>query len=769
MDTFKILRSHALFRDFSDDELKALDADVELRSFAPGAPIIRYGEPGKFLGILASGSADVTRTTEAGGRKLLASFSDGDYFGEMSLLTGDPTSADVTATRQSLVLMIPADAFALRLASNPEAVKEIAKTITKRLQGRTLSADEAGAAWRSIDDPYGLRSGESDKAAKLLVLNVGEKVIKYDYYDTSDAKNNVEGRIDGIGDPKMTHSITTLRGTFVLETSGGVQQAVEEILRTLTDGEHARLKSLSELTAIGHRVVHGGEKFGSAAIIDDDCVEQIEKLSKFAPVHNPINLIAIRKCRSMAPEVTQVAVFDTAFHLSMPQHAFIYGIPYEFYTEDRIRRYGSHGISHRYVALRAATYLKRPIGTLRMITCHLGQGSSACAIDHGRSVDCSIGLSPLEGLMMKTRSGDIDPLIILYLMREKGLTLQQIEELLSHESGVRGVSGLSGDMNEVLKAAEAGDERAMLALEVFCYRARKQIGAYAAALGGVDALVFTGGIGRGDPGIRARICQGLEYMGIVIDRERNQQAITPATAVAEVSDERSSAVVLVIPDDEQWMIAVDTLKVLGYADIASAVQLKKHPIPIGVSAHHVHLCKEHLEALYGEGHELGFYAPLTQPGQYAAKETANLIGPKGRVDGVRVLGPLRNETQVEVSRTEKFKLGIDPPVRMSGDLDGTPGITLEGPKGTVALERGVICARRHVHMSPEDALSFGTRDKDIIAVDVEGDRPLVFGDVVVRVNPDYRLDLHVDTDEANAADVASGMVGYLESIQSRAA
>jgi acetate kinase len=402
-----------------------------------------------------------------------------------------------------------------------------------------------------------------------------------------------------------------------------------------------------------------------------------------------------------------------------------------------------------------------------MVICHLGNGASICAVDHGRSVDTSMGLTPAEGLIMGTRCGDIDPAVLVHLMRSEGLNHEELHELINNKGGLKGLSGISNDMREIEMAADDGDHRALLAFKTFCYRVRKYIGAYVAAMGGLDVLVFTGGIGQGSAGVRSLACQGLGYMGIDIDEQENRTA-RGLDEVCDISTESAGVRVLVVPTDEERMIARETLRALDRHYVTRIILSQEPtPLPLEVSAHHVHLSQEHVAALYGQGHGLTPARELSQPGQFACKETVDLIGPKGRVERVRVLGPTRKETQVEISMTEQFKLGIDPPIRASGDLEESPGITIEGKKGVAAIGNGVICALRHIHMSPEDALHFGLRDRDRVMVRVEGERELIFGDVLVRIHPDYKLAMHIDTDEANAASISTGFTGYIDRIQSR--
>jgi acetate kinase len=542
----------------------------------------------------------------------------------------------------------------------------------------------------------------------------------------------------------------------------GYPPAFEAMTRAL--GAEEGLKAVK---AVGHRVVHGGENYGHAVVIDDHVLKEIRKCERLAPLHLPANLAGIREAMRKMPSIPHVAVFDTGFHRTIPRYAHIYGIPYHFYEAEGVQRYGFHGMSHKFVSLQAATFLKRLFNELKLITCHLGNGVSVAAVDHGRCIDTSMGMTPLEGMIMGTRSGDLDPGALLHLMKVHNLTVSDMETILMKESGLVGLSGISGDMRDILQAAGNENERALLAIQSFCYRIKKYIGAYWAALGGLDALIFTGGIGERSPEVRVRVCQGLSGIGIVIDEEANRAPDLDRQEVALISAEESPVKVLVVSTDEERMIARETARAISRVEVTRLMRGQDRLISIGVSAHHVHLNSEHVEVLFGKGHKLTFKEPLSQPGQFACQEQVNLVGPKGRVELVRVLGPERKNSQVEISRTEEFKLGIDAPVRMSGDLEGTPGVTIEGAQGPLNLEKGVVCARRHIHMTPEEALRFGIHDGDVAMVELEGDRSLIFGDVSVRVDPNSNLELHLDTDEANAAQVSTGMRAKFHSIQSR--
>jgi acetate kinase len=767
----KFLAGLPLFKSFSSKELKKLIEKCHVKSFSPQEVIIHFGQPGRFFGIVLDGEAEAVITKKTGERVRLGLLKQGDFLGEASLLTGEPTNADVVALEKCRLFLISHETFLSHIAVNPVAIQVMARTITDRLRSRQKNEEEQDrvqVAWQSVPDPYGLKL-HTEKPEKILVINCGSSSLKFSYFDTGDEENNLEGMVERINLENSVLSSSTGRGKFTKDLGNvGYEGAFQAVVDLLTDKKFGVIEDIGELSAVGHRVVHGGDKYTRPVIIDDEVTADINKYSRLAPLHNPPNLMAIKESISLMPEVPQVAVFDTGFHQKMPPHAFLYGLPYDFYEKDSIRRYGFHGISHKYVSLQAAAFLKRNFREMKIISCHLGNGASVCAIDHGFSMDTSMGLTPLEGLIMGTRCGDLDPAAILHLHKEKGLSIEEIDEVLNRQSGLKGLSGISSDLREIEAEASKNNERALLAINVFCYRIRKYIGAYIAAIGGLDALVFTGGIGEGSAWVRGLACQGLSSMGIRVDTILNKTASPGHGEVADISDEYSQVKVLVIPTNEGRMIARETIRTLGYHDLTQVIRgQKERKIPIEVSAHHVHLSRDVLDTLFGQGNDLTHRSDLSQPGQFACEEAVNLIGPKGRVERVRILGPLRDKSQVEISMTEEFKLGIKAPIRASGDLEGTPGITLEGPSGPCQVPYGVICSLRHIHMSPEDALSFGLKDRDVVSIRVEGERTLIFGDVLVRVHPDFRLSMHIDTDEANAASIQTGMDGTLIGVQDR--
>jgi len=765
-----LLSNVALFKGFPQDRLKELAKKGQVITFEPREAVIEFGEEGRFLGVLLDGEAEASVTDDSGQKHRIGMLRQGDIFGEMSLMTGNKTMADVIGVTRCKALLIPRDLFARVIITHPPSVTCLSKTIVERL--RIYAYDDRGqelaaVAFRRSEDPYGFKL-KTPQPMKLLVVNCGSSSLKYNLFDTADETRSGRGLVEKIGEQGTRHVYRSFRGEVERELpKGGHREAFAAMVSELTSPEVGFVGSPSDVSVVGHRVVHGGDKYSDAVVITDEVLQEIEKAAELAPLHNPVNLIGIKQAKRLFPQAPHVAVFDTAFHQTMPAYAYLYGLPYEYYEDRRIRRYGFHGTSHAYVALKAAEFLKRPYNELEIITCHLGNGASVCAVDHGRSVDTSMGLTPAEGLIMGTRCGDIDPAILVHLMRTERMGSRQLDELINKRSGLKGLSGISNDMREIEKAANEGHHRALLAIKTFCYRIRKYIGAYIAAMGGLDVLVFTGGIGQGSTGARSLACQSLDSMGIRIDDRKNREA-DGFTEVCDIATDGASVRVLVIPADEERMIARETLRALDRERVTSIIRSQKPtPVPIEVSAHHVHLSEQHVEELFGQGHGLTFDRELSQPGQYACKETVNLIGPKGRVERVRVLGPARRDTQIEIAMTEEFKLGVHPPIRASGDIEGSPGIMLEGPEGTITIDKGVICARRHIHMSPEDALHFGLRHKDAVMVRVEGERELIFGDVLVRVHPSFRLAMHLDTDEANAANITTGAIGYIDQIQSR--
>lgn len=757
--------SVALLSDFSEAQLGEIAGGSRVGIFQPGERIVSAGDEVHFLGVVLEGKIAASAQPADGGRQALGSLGAGETFGEMALMSGEAALADLIAETQCRVMLVPLTLFRSHIMAEPRAVRHISRVIGARLQQVMRDPAKAAAVTRK-EDAAGLLDLKGERPECILVLNCGSSSLKYSFFDTERPDHSLRGQIERIGAGGTRLVQHGAKGDLARELpQGGHAEAFAAMLEALTDAAAGGLREASAISAVGHRVVHGGEKFTSAVLIDDAVLAEIEALGPLAPLHNPVNVAGIREARRVFASVPHVAVFDTAFHATLPSHAYLYGLPYEFHEKKGVRRYGFHGSSHSYVAPAAAQFLKRRMRELKIVSCHLGSGASICAIDHGRSVDTSMGFTPGEGLIMGTRCGDLDPGILAFLSRTEGTMPADLDEMLNKRSGLLGLSGLSGDMREVEAAADGGDARALTALKAFCYRVRKYIGAYVAAMGGLDVLIFTAGIGQGSAGVRAAALQGLRCMGIHLDEQRNRQACG-GREIARISADDSPVTVLVVPTDEERMIARETLRALSRDYLVHASEAcRTEPILIEVSAHHIHLAQEHVEALFGTGHQLTKHADLSQPGQYACKEQLTIVGPKGRIERVRVLGPARKATQVEIAMTEQFKLGIHPPIRESGDIKGSPGCTIEGPAGSVAIDEGVICALRHVHMTPADALRYGLKDKATVRVRVPGDRELLFGDVRIRVDASFALAMHIDTDEANAADLRTGARGFIDGIQ----
>lgn len=393
----------------------------------------------------------------------------------------------------------------------------------------------------------------------IFVVNCGSSSIKYRLLNMNGEQVLAKGLIERIG---MEGSVLkhTPTGKYTVDISAEIPDhsvGIQMALDALTNEEYGVIDSMDEIDAVGHRVVHGGERFTDSVLISDDVLNGIEACAEIAPLHNPPNLYGIKACMRLMYNTPQVAVFDTAFHQTMPKVAYLYGLPYEMYVKYGLRRYGFHGTSHKYVAQQAAEMMGEHMSDLRFITCHLGNGASIAAIKYGKSIDTSMGYTPLEGLVMGTRSGEIDPAIIPFLMEKENMNAQQIDDYLNRRSGILGISGLSSDFRDLESAANRGDERSQLAIDIFAYKVKKYIGGYVAAMGGVDAIIFTAGLGENSPFMRDKICNGLEYLGTRIDPELNKLR----GKQMEISIKRARVKIFVIPTNEELVIARDTLNI----------------------------------------------------------------------------------------------------------------------------------------------------------------------------------------------------------------
>lgn len=399
---------------------------------------------------------------------------------------------------------------------------------------------------------------------KILVINTGSSSIKYQLFDMDNHTVLASGLVEKIGESKGLHTHETVMANgenlkkVIESTVPDHRDGFSSILTLLSEEEHGIVRDRSEISAVGHRVVHGGESFQSPTIIDSRVIEAIKENIPLAPIHNPSNLIGIEVAMSTFPDTPQVAVFDTAFHQTIPQKAFLYALPYALYKENKVRRYGFHGTSHSFVADMAADFLARPLGEFNLITIHLGNGASIAALKNGRCVDTTMGLTPLEGLVMGTRSGDVDPALPFFLADHLKMSFREIDYLLNHESGLKGICGIN-DMREVLKQRDLGDERAKIAVAVYVYRVKKYIGAYYAVLGSLDGLIFTAGIGENSPEIRELCCNNLSRLGITVDPVKN---LATGKGIREISCPDSEVKILVVPTNEELKIAQETKKLI---------------------------------------------------------------------------------------------------------------------------------------------------------------------------------------------------------------
>ena len=392
----------------------------------------------------------------------------------------------------------------------------------------------------------------------ILVINCGSSSLKYQLIDSSNENVLAKGLCDriGIADSFIKQTVTGKDATVINVDLKDHNIAIAEVVKALTSKEYGVIESLADISAVGHRIVHGGEKFCESVIIDDEAMKAIEDCVPLAPLHNPANIIGIKACQAAMPGVPQVAVFDTAFHQTMPSEAFMYALPYEYYTKHGIRKYGFHGTSHKYVAERCAALMEKPIEDLKIITCHIGNGGSIAAVKGGKCMDTSMGFTPLDGLEMGTRSGILDPAVVLFLMDNENLSSKDMNTVLNKKSGLAGVSGVSSDMRDVTAAAKEGNERAKLALDIFAYRVKSYIGQYAAVMNGVDAIVFTAGIGENDIATRLACASGLEYLGVTVDAEKNNVR----GGEVEISADGSKVKVFVISTNEELAIARETAR-----------------------------------------------------------------------------------------------------------------------------------------------------------------------------------------------------------------
>ena len=578
----------------------------------------------------------------------------------------------------------------------------------------------------------------------VFVLNVGRASVKASWFaDGAVARLDIEAQL---GSLEGLLRVGSEERSVALPDFG---TAIEAVLNAF------ELHALASQppAVIGHRILLGADRFQQPVVINETVERALAQWVVQVPAQEAA-LIGIRAVRRRWPLATQVAVFDTTFHATLPAHARSYALPKAVCESLQLRRFGTHGISHAHLASRATEWLG---GVARLITCHLGATASISAIQAGVCVETSGGIAGSEGLVMTTGSGDIDADVVLQLLRS-GQTASEVSHLLQYDSGLFGLTG-SADMRVVEARARQGNIDCRQAIDLMAHRLTKYIGAYVAVMGGVDALLFSGGIGERSALLRQRVVSKLACFGLQLDDRINANAIvTRAAPVADVSAVQSVARILLVAADEAAAIAQEVRRMLQKPTTASVVGL----IPVVVSARHVHLQQASIDALFGHHYALVKLHAVAQPGQFAARDTVTLVGPAGRIEHVRVVGPARDQDQVEISKTDQVTLGVVAPIRDSGDLAGSPGIRIEGPVGSVVLTQGVICSCRHIHMSPQDATHYGVRHNDSVSVRIASAfRDVIYEHVRVRVSPDYVLEMHIDTDEANAADVGVRSTGVL--------
>jgi acetate kinase len=394
----------------------------------------------------------------------------------------------------------------------------------------------------------------------ILVINCGSSSLKYQLINTKNEEVLAKGICERIGleESRIKHDAIGKERVIINGDMPNHKDAIQYVLDALVSKEHGAINGMDEIDAVGHRIVHGGESFASSTIIDDDVIEAVKECSDLAPLHNPANLIGIDACRHLMPNVPMVGVFDTAFHQTMPKKAYLYGLPYDLYEKYKVRRYGFHGTSHKYVSYKAAELLGKNIEDLKIVVCHLGNGASVCAVDGGKSVDTSMGLTPLEGLVMGTRSGDVDPAIIEFIADKEGVSLPEVLNILNKKSGVLGLSQYTSDFKDLEDAVNEGNEQSILTMDVFSYRVAKYVGSYAAAMNGIDAVVFTAGLGENNAYVRIDICKYLEFLGVKVDEEKNNCRSVDRDFSADGATVRT----LVIPTNEELMIARETAKLV---------------------------------------------------------------------------------------------------------------------------------------------------------------------------------------------------------------
>lgn len=768
METVDFLSKLDIFSHMDQDELKALIINATKTQFNDSDIIIKMGEIIRGIGIVLHGKISLGRSEPDGSVNIAGTVKAGGIFGVKSLVVGEPSSYDYVCDGDCEILKIPREDLLKVFFKSDVCTRKMAGLINARFEmKKETPMSFLKTKDNLMNDPYDLNFTSLKIQKKVLVVNAGSSSLKYSLFDIPGRGVLFEGLIERIGSDHSRHKIKNQTESFEENIKiENIEAAFYEMKKAITNPNKGCLQSFDEITITGHRVVHGGVSFSASTVINNEVIEAIRQCIPLAPLHNPHNLKGIELIMELLPNASHVAVFDTAYHQSMPEHAFIYALPKDYYNDKQIRRYGFHGTNHNFVALKAATFLKRPLNELKLISCHLGNGASVCAIDKGMSVDTSMGMTPLAGLIMGTRCGDVDPGIITYLMETKGFLASDIDRALNKESGLQGLSGFSNDMREIIKNAEDGNREAEIAITMFCYRVKKYIGSYIASIGKIDALIFTGGIGENSHEIRARICQGLDTLGIVLNEEQNKKERAQRGNIKNIAKYGKTNVFLIAADEERMIAreSIHAIKRTTSPEISNAI--KKAPVEVKIAPLLVMLSKNDFHSLFGNHRKLTPRTSLDQKGYYLCEETVNLVGPMGAVEDVNIVGPFSEVTQFILTKKVEFALGIEGSTREFGDISGTPGITIEGLKGNLKFDSGVINLRRTIFMETKDALKFGIRDRDVVRVKLYDAQIQGLGGVLVRVGTTDSLRMYINDYEANLYGIHES-VAYIDEIESR--
>ncbi|MCI4625386.1 MAG: acetate/propionate family kinase [Candidatus Magnetoovum sp. WYHC-5] len=767
MDIVGFLSRFDMFAKLNPKTLKLAFSNAKMERFSDSNIIIKKGDRINYIGVIMQGRVNFSHKLHDGSVNIVSTIKKGGIFGELSMVRGELAAYDFVAEGDCVIIKISREDLAHALVEDRELVHKMAATINIRLRMDTfLNAQE------SMADPYDLNFTSVTEPVKVLVVNAGSSSLKYSLFDIPKKGALVEGLIEKIGSDEAIHKIKTLSGSYEEAVKvKNIKEAFYSLESILTNPKTGCIHLFDEIKITAHRVVHGGNNFSSSVVINPAVIEAIKECIPLAPLHNPHNLAGIEMMVKRLPNAVHVAAFDTAYHQSMPEKAFLYGLPVNLYKTKQIRRYGFHGTNHNFVCLQAASFLKKSFGELKLISCHLGNGTSICATEKGRCVDTSMGMTPLAGLIMGTRCGDIDPGIIPYLMETNGYTAAEVDRILNKESGLKGLSGFSNDMREIIESAENGNMDAEMAITIFCYRVKKYIGAYIAALGYIDALIFTGGIGEHSQEIRGRICQGLDTFGITIDDGLNKTTRARRGEPQNIAAVNEKTAILVIAADEERMIAREALHAIKRKGTPSLQAVyKKTAIPVTIMPLLVTFTEEDFKILFGAHRHLTLRQPILHTEYFLCEETVNIVGPAGTVKHVHIAGPFTAVSQFVLTKDHEFTLGIEAPTREFLDVSDapgiTPGITVEGLTGSRHFERGLMLMKRHIVMSPEYALMLSLKDRDVVRVRFSATNQDLNG-VLIKVVVGAQIRMLINDYDGSLYGINGSSVAYIQNIEYR--